>query len=362
MILNKIPKISVIMSVYNGEDYLEETLDSICNQTFKDWELVAINDCSTDTTLSILERYASTDERIKVHTNEVNLRLPASLNKALTFAQGKYIARMDADDICLPDRFEKQYAFMEKNSDVALSSCRFMTLKNGVYTSGGGGSRCDYDFIKARLLLTNPILHPGVIAKAEVIKELKYSTNVTCTEDMELWTRIVKAGYKIQLQPEYLMIYRLHEKQITQNSLDRQHKEVAKILQDYYSYFLETLNEQQIDFCINGLYFREKTDVRKFCKFYKWLKATNKKKKNFESFALDYVAFEILAEYKRCGITKAELINALVNFNLFFLLKEIPERKKRTTEDGLKCIAAAEKIGLKHTSGPVDFPVFSKIK
>ncbi len=359
-ILSKSPKISVIMSVYNGEEYLEETLDSICNQSFKDWELVAINDCSTDTTLSILEKYASVDERIKIHTNEVNLRLPASLNKALSLAQGKYIARMDADDICLPDRFEKQYKFMEENPDVALSSCHFMTLKNGVYTSGGGGGRCDSEFIKARLLLTNPILHPGVIAKADVMKTLQYSTNVTCTEDLELWTRFAKAGYKIQIQPEYLMIYRLHEKQITQNSLDRQHKEVAKILQDYYSYFLEALNEQRADFCVNGLYFREKPDVKKFCEFYKWLKATNKKKKNFESFALDYIAFEILAEYKRCGITKAELINVLVNFNLFFLLKEIPTRKKRTAEDGLKCIAAAEKIGLKHISGPVEFPVFSK--
>ena len=126
--MNKAPKISVIMSVYNGEDYLAETLDSICNQSFTDWELVAINDCSTDTTLSILEKYASVDERIKIHTNEVNLRLPASLNKGLALAQGKYIARMDADDICLPDRFKKQFEFMETHPDVALSSCRFLTL------------------------------------------------------------------------------------------------------------------------------------------------------------------------------------------------------------------------------------------
>ncbi len=356
------PKISVIMSVYNGEDYLAETLDSICNQSFKEWELVAINDCSTDSTLDILNKYAATDERIKVYTNEVNLRLPASLNKALSLAQGKYVARMDADDICLSDRFEKQYKFMEENPDVALSSCRFMTLKNGVVSSGGCGGRCDFESIKASLLLTNPILHPGVIAKADVIKELQYNTTVTCTEDLELWTRFAKSGYKIQIQPEYLVIYRLHDKQITQTSLDRQHKEVVKIEQDYYSYFLESMNEQQADFYINGLYFREKTDVNKFCEFYKWLKVINKKKKCFENDALDYAAFEILAEYKRCGITKKELIKAMACFNPFFLIKEIPDRKRRANEDGLKCIAAAEKIGLKHTSGPVEFPIFSKIQ
>jgi glycosyltransferase involved in cell wall biosynthesis len=357
--MNATPKISVIMSVYNGEDYLAETLDSICSQTFKDWELIAINDCSTDTTLSILEKYASSDERIKIYTNEVNLRLPKSLNKGLSLAQGKYIARMDADDICLENRFEMQYKFMEEHPDVALSSCRFMTLKNGVLSSGGGGERYDSEFLKARLLLTNPILHPGVIAKADVMKELKYNTDVTCTEDLELWTRFMKAGYKIQIQTEYLMIYRLHDKQITKTSMERQHKEVAEILKDYYSALLEPLNEQQIDFCIHGLYFRENINVDKFCEFYKWVKTKNKKKKNFESHALDYALFEILAEYKRCGITKVELMKAMANFNLYFLLKEIPKRKKRTAEDGLKCIAAAERIGYKHTSGSIEFPSFS---
>ena len=72
-------KISVIMSVYNGEDYLSETLESVINQTFSDWELIVINDCSTDSTSEILSKYANMDERIKVHTNEVNLRLPSSL-------------------------------------------------------------------------------------------------------------------------------------------------------------------------------------------------------------------------------------------------------------------------------------------
>ena len=357
--MNIAPKISIIMSVYNGEEYLAETLDSICNQTFKDWELIAINDCSTDTTLSILEKYASSDERIKIYTNEVNLRLPKSLNKGLSLARGKYIARMDADDICLENRFEMQYKFMEEHPDVSLSSCRFMTLKNGVLSSGGGGERYDSEFLKARLLLTNPILHPGVIAKADVMKELKYNTEVTCTEDLELWTRFMKAGYKIQVQTEYLMIYRLHDKQITKTSMERQHKEVAEILKDYYSTLLEPLNEQQIDFCIHGLYFRENINVDKFCEFYKWVKNKNKKKKNFESHALDYAMFEILAEYKRCGITKVELMKAMSNFNLYFLLKEIPKRKKRTAEDGLKCIAAAERIGYKHTSGSIEFPSFS---
>ena len=129
--MNKEIKISVIMSVYNGEEYLREAIDSVLKQSFSDFELIIINNCSTDHTGEILARYASLDARVKVHTNEVNLRLPSSLNKAISLAEGKYIARMDADDICMPDRLEKQYDFMESHPDIALSSCRFMTLKNG---------------------------------------------------------------------------------------------------------------------------------------------------------------------------------------------------------------------------------------
>ena len=119
--MNTAPKISLIMSVYNGEDYLVEAIESVLNQTFKEFELIVINDCSTDSTGEILNRFAELDKRVKVHTNEVNLRLPSSLNKAITLAQGKYIARMDADDICLPERLEKQYNFMENNPSVPSS-------------------------------------------------------------------------------------------------------------------------------------------------------------------------------------------------------------------------------------------------
>ena len=94
------------MSVYNGEEYLKEAIESVIKQSFEDWELIVINDCSTDSTGMILSEFARRDERIRIYTNEINLKLPSSLNKAISFCKGKYIARMDADDICLPDRFD----------------------------------------------------------------------------------------------------------------------------------------------------------------------------------------------------------------------------------------------------------------
>lgn len=353
-------KISVIMSVYNGEEYLAEAIDSVLGQSFKNFELIVINDCSTDKTGELLEHYASLDSRVKVHTNEVNLRLPSSLNKAISLAEGKYIARMDADDICLPDRFEKQYAFMESHSDVALSSCRFMTLKNGVVSSGGCGGKTDNESIKALLLVTNPILHPGIIAKAEVIRELGYDKTFTCTEDMEIWSRFVMADYKIEIQPEYLMVYRLHDKQITETTRERQRGEVKMLQKRYYDALLEEMSGELEEFYINGIYFRDGADIGRFCEFFKWLKTANRKTGKIEKEALYYAMFEILAEYKRNGIPKAQIARAMLAFGIPFLVKEIPARKKRAIRDGAKCIESADKIGLKQSGGSPEFPIFSE--
>ena len=358
--MNNAPKISLIMSVYNGEEYLAETLDSVLNQTFTEWELIVINDCSTDSTAAILARYQAQDARVKVHTNEVNLRLPSSLNKALSLAQGKYIARMDADDICLPQRLQKQYEFMETHPDVALSSCRFMTLKNGVISCGGCGAKTDSESIKALLLVTNPILHPGIIAKAEVIRSLGYNKTCTCTEDMDLWTRFVLSGYTIEILSEYLMIYRLHDKQITSTTLERQKGEIVAIQRNYLATLLAPMSEEQEQFYINGIYFRAAPDIAAFTRLYKWAKRMNQNTKAVDSACLKYAFFEILAEYKRKGVSKTALIKTMLSFGLPFLAKELPARKKRAAEDGLRCIEAAKTIGLEHTAGTLEFPIFSK--
>ena len=348
------------MSVYNGEDYLAETVESVLCQTFTEWEFIIINDCSTDNTSKILAEYASKDARVKVHTNKTNLRLPSSLNKALSLAEGKYIARMDADDICMPDRLQKQYDFMEANPNVDLSSCRFLTLKNGVYSSGGCGGKGDSESIKALLLVTNPILHPGIIAKADVIKELGYDKNFTCTEDMELWTRFVLNNKRVEILSEYLMIYRLHDKQITETTLDKQKNEVIKIQKTYLSQLLKPMTEEQEEFYISGIYFRKNINVSKFIEFYRWAKSANNKTNNLDKEALNYAFFEILAEYKRSGIGKADLIKGMLSFGVPFLLKELSARKKRARADGIKCIKAAESIGLVMSGGTLEFPSFEK--
>lgn len=352
------PDISVIMSVYNGEEYLREAVESVINQTYKNWELIIINDCSTDFTPEILSDLASKDDRIKVYTNEVNLKLPSSLNKAISLCSGKYIARMDADDICLPERLEKQYKFMEENSDVSLSSCRFMTVKKGVYASGGAGGRCDSNALKAMLLVSNPILHPGVFARQEVMKELGYDTTLTCTEDLELWTRMAANNYKLRILPECLMIYRLHDKQITSTTLERQHTEVLKIQNKYYSSLLKEMDEEMQKFYISGIYFKENADINKFIEYSKWLKKATAK--NFCRCAVNYALFEILAEYKRCGVSKKDVVKAMLTFCPLFTVKEIIRRKSAAKKDIAKSLKVAKRLGLRQTAGNKEFPIFEK--
>lgn len=342
----KKPKISVVMSVYNGEKYLKEAVMSLINQTFADWELIAVNDCSTDSTREILEEYARIDERIKVYNNETNLKLAKSLNKGVQNASGKYIARMDCDDISLPERLEKQYRFMEENPDISLSSCRFFTLKNGVYSSGGGGTRCDFEAVKAMLLVSNPILHPGVIAKSRALKSFPYDENLTCTEDLELWTRMAKNGLKLGILDEYLVIYRLHDKQITYTTYERQKLEVMEIEQKYHGSLLERIDEKTADFYINGVYFREKTDIKKLCDFFGKIRVVNKKKNAFRRDCISYAFLEILAEYKRHGVGSFDIIRGLLHINPVFLAHEMKARKKRAEKDAKKCIETAEKNGL----------------
>ena len=357
--MKNIPKISIVMSVYNGERYVGEALDSICAQTFRDWELIIINDCSTDGTAEILKKYAAADNRIRIFENEVNLKLPSSLNKAVALSEGTYIARMDADDIALPERLEKQLDFMEKHLDVMISSCRYMSLKGTAVSSGGGGVRCDFEAIKALLLVTNPILHPGVIAKTAVMKKLLYDKALTCTEDLDVWVRAAKNGIKMQIQNEYLMLYRIHEKQITGTTLDRQKKEVLSIQKRHNPVIFDNLSEEMLEFYISGIYFKENMDAEAFRTFRKKVRELNKKAKICKKSAVDYAFFEILAEYKRCGFSKCKVLKCLWQFNPIFLTKEYIRRKNAVRRDGKNCIAAAKKVGLMYKGNGCEFPAFS---
>lgn len=178
----KRPEISVIMAVYNGQEFLKETMDSILKQTFKNFELIVIDDCSTDNSLEILQDYAKNDARIKILHNQQNMRLQASLNRGIDECCGEFILRMDADDVCRIDRFEKQYKFMKSNPELSMSACKFYLYVDGEVLPNPMIQRLDSNSNNARFLFSNPICHPCVIMKTQVAKEMKYKTEFTCRD------------------------------------------------------------------------------------------------------------------------------------------------------------------------------------
>ncbi|MGN5594074.1 glycosyltransferase [Stutzerimonas nitrititolerans] len=200
----KDPIISVIMSVYNSEEYLAEAIESIISQTFTDFEFILINDGSDDNSLDIIKLYMGKDGRL-ILINRENKGLPASLNEGIAQAKGKYIARMDADDIALPERLQAQYNFMESNPkvDVCGSFAQFFGASSRVarpYTTNKD--------IAIHALFACPMVHPTVIAKKSFFNIL-YNTDFFKAQDYELWTRGITQGYVFANINQVLMLYRV---------------------------------------------------------------------------------------------------------------------------------------------------------
>ena len=232
--------ISVVMSVYNAEKYLKESIESILNQTFKNFEFIIINDGSTDRSLEIIENYAKKDDRIVVISRE-NRGLITSLNEGIEKAKGKYIVRMDADDISLPNRCKKQIEFMEKNSDIAISGSAAIVFRDDkeslwrVYE--------DEKMIKAELLFSSPFIHPSVIMRRDLICKynLLYDKSYIHAEDLELWNRMSRYGLKMANINKPLLKYRDTPNSVTKQANKNELKRYKTIL-SIFKKNLENLN------------------------------------------------------------------------------------------------------------------------
>ena len=222
--------ISVIMSVYNASEYLVECMDSIINQTFDRFEFIIIDDCSTDNTCAMIEAYK--DPRIRLYKNEVNEGLTRNLNKAIALSNGKYIARMDADDISLPKRFERQYEFMEKNPDVGLCGTWYEIF--GDYEKVVQ-YKTDHDEIVLKLLYQTQFSHPSVMMRKEVLDRfnIKYNTHYTTAQDYELWPRMTMVC-RVTNVPEVLLRYRFHSENISTKKKDIQNANALKIRLNHF--------------------------------------------------------------------------------------------------------------------------------
>lgn len=212
--MNASPRVSVVMAVYNAEAFLAEALESVLFQSFRDLELVVIDDGSTDATAAILGGFR--DRRVQVLTNPQNLGFAASLNRGIDVARGSYIARLDADDICGRDRLQRQVAFLDDHQDVAILGSAARVVGEGAAGQAIWTLPQSSLAVRFAALLRSPFLHPTVMLRRAAFKpsELVYDAGFAPAEDYELWSRALRSVEGANL-PEPLVTYRLHDEQMT---------------------------------------------------------------------------------------------------------------------------------------------------
>lgn len=255
------PVVSIIMPVYNAENHLVESIESILNQTFHDFELIILNDGSTDNSESIITSFLD----VRIHTENRKHGFIASLNAGLEKARGKYIARMDADDIMLPDRLSVQVAFMEKHPEIAV--CGSFAEYFGNLNRIVNVEKKHFNILLT-MFTSNPLINPTTIIRRSALGMNRYVNSYPYAEDYKLWTDLVLQGQKFANIPQVLLRYRVSSSQVSsacRSQMDQSSKmiqlEFAEMIMDKvldqnpdyldrYNYLVKLTNEGYISYKI----------------------------------------------------------------------------------------------------------------
>lgn len=317
--------ISVIMPVYNAEAYLDEAIQSILKQTYNNFEFIIINDGSTDKSLELIKEYEKEDKRIILISRE-NRGLVASLNEGIEKSNGKYIARMDADDISLPTRFEEQIRFMEKNKDIGIC---------GTWVEVFGENRKailwkmpinDIELIP-RLLFSVTFIHPSVMMKKDLFDKynLRYNKDYETAEDYKMWLDCSKYT-KFGNIPKKLFLYRYLETSVSRIADNAKDEKRYKIISSIFCEVLAELGivnnekENKLHFIITYNEKIEKTNihVNEVILYINKILDANKEKKLFNQRQLKQYLYKkvfIIMFYKIKTFKSKELKNL---FNKYF--------------------------------------------
>ncbi|SEC11258.1 glycosyltransferase [Paenibacillus sp. GP183] len=274
--MNTTQRVTVLMPVYNGGKFLSEAIESILNQTYREFEFLIINDGSTDNSEEIIKGY--NDSRIIYVENEKNIGLIQTLNKGLGLINSDYIARMDADDISFPTRLEKQIKFMDQNKDIAVSGTSIQLFdergwkKNYIV-------RKDPLQIKTQLLFYSALMHPTVILRRKIIVEGNFTYNEAhqSLEDFGLWQKI-SFEHKLSNIQEVLLKYRINESGITQvaeKDMDKRDIMQMRVYQQAFEYLNVSIDNKELKkyrLFIAGSAFNDKDNIAIIAKLLKSLK------------------------------------------------------------------------------------------
>lgn len=233
MSINYLYTVSVLMPAYNAVEHIREAIDSILEQTFTDFEFLIIDDGSTDNTIEVIKEYS--DPRIKLIHNDKNQGLIYSLNYGLDIAQGKYIARMDADDIALNTRFEKQVDFLENNPDISILGTAFAFLGTPYEIHHPNYNQ----EIRIKLLDDGAFAHPTVMMRRDVIisNNIRYNADYKYIEDYRFWVEAAIKNIKMANLDEMLLKYRQHSQQVSYQKFQEQEETKQRIKLEYLTHY-----------------------------------------------------------------------------------------------------------------------------
>jgi len=232
------PMVSVLMSVYNGERYLREAVESILDQTFSDFEFIIVDDCSTDSTPEILKEYAEQDKRIRLMRSTRRLGLTRSLNRGIQATCGRYLARQDADDISLPGRLALQVSFLEEHPEVGVLGTWVANIDERGQPTSIWQPPTSPTLVRWTMLFSNPLAHPSVMMRRSLVEGgMAYRPEILYGQDYDLWARL---SVKTQLAnlPEFLCLRRVHERMLTTQRYRQQRKTGRVVKQRIFSNLL----------------------------------------------------------------------------------------------------------------------------
>lgn len=229
------PKVSVVVPVYNAEKFIKSTLDSLLSQTFSDYEIIMVNDMSTDQSVKIINQFH--DQRIKMFYNERNMGIAYTRNRAIELSSGEYIAIMDDDDIAPPRRLEKEVQFLDQNPDIAVVAghCRFIDEAGHMIQNRQWNVFQNPDYIKAYLLTGDAIPNGAAMVRRQFILEnnILYQDGLCGAEDYQFWVECSLHG-KIANLDEIMLYWRIgHNNETTRNWHTQKRKEALKSIRKY---------------------------------------------------------------------------------------------------------------------------------
>lgn len=231
--MNDRPLISVIVPVYNAENYIDGSVESLLCQTIADIEIILVDDCSTDGSLKRCEHYARNDNRVHVHKRTSNGGIVVALNEGISISRGQFIARMDADDISLPRRFESQIEYLRNNPGIDLCGTSIELIDSRENSLGVTLAVIDPPLVKLLLKYCSPIAHPTWMMRRSVVEALGGYRNVAPLDDYDFLSRAVKFGFALGNVRSVGLKYRISETSVSANRSIFQRKGFS-ILRKYY--------------------------------------------------------------------------------------------------------------------------------